>query len=1581
MPLDDDAPDLGAAGLPLPVAELLRRARNAKSPRERHDAAFHAWEAAVRLGVAARGAGRRLAGRGAPSLGDWVSALAPDDRDLPSAALAALADLFREVVEERREGGTPATPTARGLLGLFVAYRNRVVGHGAARPSAFYERAGGLLAAGLREAEARGLFRPAGARLTHVESIEIDPVGRRRARLLDLTGEVATLIDPAGTPDVPPELRPGRVYLRSSSGSGAGRWVDLHPLVLFAESDLRERVYFLNGRRRSAEFIDFASGDVLRGKALAAACATIEADLDAAGSGGGAQEPPAVGPTSGPPEPAPERAPGPDQLGDFRLLGRLGAGAMGIVHLARQQSLDRLVALKVLTPELSPDPTARRRFRREIAALSRCDHPNVVKILASGEDEARGVPYYAMELVEGADLGAVASALPSSGGDLDRAITSASEETRRAKAAALSSSGAASDAGAPALEEAPSAPGASRTADAAAAAPAAPPVERFRRLARLFRDAARGVQHIHDAGIIHRDLKPANLMITADDRRIVVMDLGLAALPSTARTATLTRDGAGLLGTLRYMPPEQLRRGLLELDGRADVYALGATLYELACRRPLFDGDSEARLVEQVLHDEPLAAEKAEPRLPRDLGVILRKALAKDRRARYATAAALAADLDAFAEGRPISARPPTLRYLLGLAVARNPVAASLAALVLLVVVGAVAVYVVQVGRARELEVAARARAERSRAEAETARAEAEAARFEAEGILEFMLGDLKERLEPLGRVDLLERVAAKAQAYYRGRTDEPKDAAGLARRARAERLLGEVDASLGRLDEALKSGRASLAWAVSATARDAGNRDARRALRNAHGALGGVLFHRGRPDEARVHFEAALAAAKDLLAEAPEEIDAVAGAGWAHDKLGATLDVLGDTAGALETVRRGLAIWEGAVARHPRMLGFLHAAGDARRELAQLLLLRGDLAGADAAIRSAVAAGERLVGEERRNPEWEHGFADSLSAFGSILVLQGATDQALQVHRRELALREALSARDPANSTWRSAVALAHQGVGAVLFEAGRLAEALASFERGLAIRERLSSKDPSNLFWRHGVASAHVWVGRTHLARGDLDAAERSFRADLAIAERLVQDDPASTAWRHGLSTSHVWVGDAQVARGDHAAALESFREAVRIRAGLHAQDPGSAVWAGSLATAHGRVGEALMRMGAFEDALASLREGLAVQERRAAPDPTNKAAQDALAERHHAIGRCLALAGRYEEALESYRRDLAITDALSAGPAPMRRHVQAYAVVQSGIGNALGELGRLDEAIASFRAGLARAEAATASSTAQADDVEFLDALAGLHGGLGRALDARGDTTGALEALGKDIAIMEGIVARRGAQGRWAVTLADSRALLGRVLLFAGRTEEAIACVRLECALRDDLVARRPGDDAARVALCEARQTVGWALETMAAPGAPQEFRAALAALGSRPDDADAPAQVRAGRVFSLSGLAVSLARQGDLAAAASATARALALDPEAPEAHEAAAVTALAQGEAARAEAAATRAIDLSVDRRPPLYALLARGRARARLGRGADAFADLERFLDQGPFDARRDEVRREVESLRAAPAR
>ena len=325
------------------------------------------------------------------------------------------------------------------------------------------------------------------------------------------------------------------------------------------------------------------------------------------------------------------------RLGDFEIVRELGRGGMGVVYEARQVSLNRKVALKVLSGGLGLTSKAVLRFRREAEAAAKLHHTNIVPVYATGEED--GTHFYAMELIDGPSLDRVIRHLrTSTGGQREPAGDSSHQETDASHSPEL-------EATLPYVGE----PGSTLSLSSSSLGSDS---HYFDTIARMIAEVADALEYAHQQGVIHRDIKPSNLLVSPAGR-LSLNDFGLARMLEQPGM-TLTGE---FVGTPAYMSPEQIAAGRTPLDHRTDIYSLGAMLYELLTLQRPFPGERRDQVLAQILHKDPTAPRRINKKVPKDLETICLKALEKDPDRRYQTAGQLAEDLRRYLNRFAIAAR------------------------------------------------------------------------------------------------------------------------------------------------------------------------------------------------------------------------------------------------------------------------------------------------------------------------------------------------------------------------------------------------------------------------------------------------------------------------------------------------------------------------------------------------------------------------------------------------------------------------------------------------------------------------------------------------------------------------------------------------------------------------------------------------------------------------------------------------------------------------------------------------------------------------------------------------------------
>jgi WD40 repeat protein/serine/threonine protein kinase len=376
----------------------------------------------------------------------------------------------------------------------------------------------------------------------------------------------------------------------------------------------------------------------------------------------------------------------PEQLGEYRIVREVARGGMGVVYEAVQESLGRHVALKVLPFHAALSPTYLERFRREAQSVARLHHTNIVPVFGVGEHG--GLHYYAMQFIQGLGLDAVLRELrqlrQQDGKTPPHPAASTGSEENKSSALCLSVASGLLSGRFVAQDHSPL-----TTPHSPLTTHHSPPdhspltvagdkseltsqseTQYFRSVARVGVQVAEALDYAHRQGVIHRDIKPSNLLL--DTRGTVwVTDFGLA---KAADTDELTTPG-DIVGTVRYMAPERFR-GVTE--ARSDVYSLGATLYEMLTLRPPFEDADRLRLIDRVTNEDPLPPRKHDGLIPRDLETIVLKAIDKDPRERFLSAAQLAEELRLFLADRPLQIRRSSWRERVWRWCRRNPLVAAM---------------------------------------------------------------------------------------------------------------------------------------------------------------------------------------------------------------------------------------------------------------------------------------------------------------------------------------------------------------------------------------------------------------------------------------------------------------------------------------------------------------------------------------------------------------------------------------------------------------------------------------------------------------------------------------------------------------------------------------------------------------------------------------------------------------------------------------------------------------------------------------------------------------------------------------
>lgn len=805
------------------------------------------------------------------------------------------------------------------------------------------------------------------------------------------------------------------------------------------------------------------------------------------------------------------------RLGGYRIESLLGRGGMGEVYLAYDERLHRHVALKRIRADGPIDAQVRARFRREAQAAARLNHPSIVQIYDILDTEHGDC--IVMEYVAGESVAALMRRGPLG---LARAL-------------------------------------------------------------RLASAVADGLGEAHAKGLVHRDLKAENVLVTAAGHA-KVLDFGLALpLWGNSPSPALTQEGA-LLGTVHAMSPEQASGRTV--DHRSDLFALGVLLYELVTGRAPFRGANLLDTLRRVTSEAPAPLAEVRADAPTELVALVERLLEKEPERRPQSARLVAAELSALAtrvpqEAPPVSreAVPPRPAPAPGEASGDEPTASharealatpvppdsapevpvsgdaptpdwrpgegwvppqrrvlagwGAAALVLMLAV--VSVFALRAVRAGE--------------QARAARAEAELRRHQADQLISFMLGDLYGKLEPLGKLAILQDVGDKALEYLATVPPGEQTPEELMQRSKVLGQIGQVRFGQGKFAEASRAFLESLQVARTLVEREPGNGKWLFALGQSEYWVGFALTQRKDLKGALEHFEAYLDVSRRLVTMDARNTDWQLELAYAHSNIASLQQMLGDGQAASSALGASATIMETLRAQRPDDVPL-------QRELSQVYAKLGDAA------RS-----------------------------------RGALPEALKWFRQNLELLESLATGAPQDAGLRRLLGIAHSHVGDLLLFQGDTRGALAQYEAELDLARRLAEQDADNVTWRGELLLRYEKVGRCQRVLGNLATARALFDTEMRLVTELLARSPEHRGWRFALARGHLSLAAVDRDQGQEARARGHLREALAVLEKLSAEAPAERDFPLWRASGLWQLGQLEARSGASSRAHTAWEEALAL------------------------------------------------------------------------------------------------------------------------------------------------------------------------------------------------------------------------------------------------------------------------------------------------------------------------------------------------------------------------------------------------
>jgi serine/threonine protein kinase/tetratricopeptide (TPR) repeat protein len=856
-------------------------------------------------------------------------------------------------------------------------------------------------------------------------------------------------------------------------------------------------------------------------------------------------------------------------LGDFKIIREIGRGGMGVVYEAQELSLGRRVALKLLPFVAILDSHQLKRFKMEAQIAACLHHANIVPVYSVGCE--RGVYYYAMQFIEGHSLASVIQELHQHGN-----VMKPGDDR----------------------QEIPLTRGLSGSARSLLSVGSTQSSEFVRSVTHVGIQAAEALQYAHDMGVIHRDIKPSNLLLDVHGH-LWITDFGLAHYRTNNITA-LTMPG-DILGTIRYMSPEQVTGNACIIDHRTDIYALGATLFELLSLEPVFAHQERHRLIQSIEMDEPQPLHLLNPAVPKDLETIVLKAMAKDPVNRYASCRALADDLRRFLEHRTIEARRPSIGERLAKWAHRHRTLVNAAAVVLVVAFVALFLSTVIIWKEKARTDAAliQVQAERQRAQIHY-----EKAREAVDEITHIVVQQLA---HPAAVKETRREMLQKAKLFYESLLETNSQHPDvMTEMCQSYQRIGSIHMQLGQYEEAEKAYTSAVDIGYRVHKLKPEHPQTQNLLGDSIEALCDVLTEQGKMAESVDYRRQAIDIFEQICIQKPEDRDQTDKLLNSYKCLAKTLICMEESEQAIQATEQVIELERELIRRYPSHIFYRVELAIHQAELAQIIWVAGRRNTAVEQAYEAVKHMEHIALEFPDQLHRQHSHVRARIILADLLRRMGQKEQATQQYIAAKAFHEQLLSLPVQDAlhlwsrTWNEMV------LAGFLLTNGQTDEAIEIYLQASQHKEEVIKLEPHNHDYLRSTAADYCRLGFLLAEHGRLDEAQQIYDRTQSLCNQLILEGPDRPEHKAILIRVHIGLSNLQRQRGYHEKALNSIQQAMQLQEELVRTCPISSPWgrrlgwgpAGlALKKLYRLMGKVLAELGQNEEANEALRKAAAI------------------------------------------------------------------------------------------------------------------------------------------------------------------------------------------------------------------------------------------------------------------------------------------------------------------------------------------------------------------------------------------------